>query len=122
MADIDNGDVIVVTDTKGRKLSIQAMDPGDQLDFFEACGKNSTNLAWINMALWACSVRAIDGVPVVMPSGPVKVKQLARQLGHHGLAAVRRGLGIDVDPEAEPEEGAAPQPSTDGVDLDVAKN
>lgn len=122
MADTDNGVVVLVEDSKGRKLSVQEMDPGDQLDFFEACGRNSTNIAWINMALWACSVRAIDGVPVVMPSGPEKVKALARKLGHHGLAAVRIALGIDDDPSKPAEDGEAPQPSTDGVDLDVAKN
>ena len=112
-----NGD-IVVTDARGRKLTVHAMDPGDQLDFFEACGANSTNLAWINMALWACSVTAIDSVPVRPATNKQHVKELARRLGHDGLAAVRIALGIDESRE----EYGEPQPDTTGADLDVAKN
>ncbi len=107
--------VTVVTDSKGRKLSINRMDPADQLDFFEACsGGRSSNAAWVTMAMWSASCVAIDGVPVVMPTSPEGIKGLARKLGHEGLAAIR--IALDDD------EQAPDAPSTDGVDIELAKN
>ena len=107
--------VVVVTDSKGRKLSINRMDPADQLDCFEACsGGRSSNAAWVTMAMWAASCVAIDGVPVVMPSSPEGIKALARKLGHDGLTAIRLGL--------DDAEQASDAPSVDGVDLELAKN
>ena len=90
------------------------MDPADQLDFFEACsGGRSSNAAWVMMAMWAASCIAIDGVPVTMPTSPDGIKALARKLGHDGLAAIRIALDdAEQDPDA---------PSTDGVDLELAK-
>ena len=106
--------VTVVKDSKGRKLSVNRMDPMDQLDFFEACsGDRSSNRAWVMMALWAASCVAIDGVPVPMPTSPEAVKALARRLGNEGILAVRSVLDGD---------GADADPATSGVDMDLAKN
>ena len=81
-----------VTDSTGRKLVVKEMDPADQLDLFEAAGKNSSNSSWVGMALLVCSVSMIDGVPVPMPSTPDQVKTLARKLGKHGIEAVADAL------------------------------
>lgn len=90
-----------VTDAKGRVISVKEMDPADQLDLFEACAKNSTNQAWVGMALLVCSVTAIDNVPVMMPTNPDQVKALARKLGSDGIAAVANVL--NAAPSETPE-------------------
>ena len=108
--------VTMVTDKKGRQLSVNRMDPADQLDFFEACsGGRASNPAWVSMALWTASCVAIDGVPVSPPTNPDQIKSLARRLGHDGLIAIRNALDSD-------EASSADGPSTDGVDIDLAKN
>ena len=87
------------TDSKGRSISVKEMDPADQLDLFEACARNSTNNAWVGMALLVCSVTALDGVPVMMPRNPDEVKALARRLGSDGIAAVAAALNAtQTDP------------------------
>lgn len=80
--------VTEVTDSKGRKLSLRELDPGDELDLFEACGKNSLNQAWLGTAMMVCSVASIDGTPEPFPRTSDAVKALARRLGHHGIAAI----------------------------------
>jgi hypothetical protein len=82
----------IVVDALGRNLEIKEMDPADQLDLFEACAANSTNVAWVGMALLVCSVTGIDNVPIVMPMTPMQVKALARRLGSEGIAAVSTAL------------------------------
>lgn len=97
-----------VTDSKGRAISVKEMDPADQLDLFEACAKNSTNQAWVGMALLVCSVTSLEGVPVIMPKTPDQVKALARRLGSEGIAAVAAALN--------------PPDKTDDAVVEVAKN
>ena len=106
MADIN------VTDSTGRVLTIREMDPADQLDLFEACAQNSTNQAWVGMALLVCSVRGIDGLPWPMPTKPHQVKTLARKLGREGIDAVAKVLRGDEE---------APKVAIDEVQA-VAKN
>lgn len=91
-------------DDKGRIIGIKEMDPADQLDLFEACAKNSTNQAWVGMALLVCSATSIDAVPVMMPRTPDEVKALARKLGSSGIAAI---AGVLNSAESDPAEVAA---------------
>lgn len=98
----------------GLSLGVCEMEPSDQLDLFEACGRMSTNPAWVGMALLACSVREINGIPEEMPANPEQVKRLANRIGHDGLAAVRRVL--------EGEDDAKVSTGTERVDIEVAKN
>jgi hypothetical protein len=86
-------DLTTVTTDDGRVLGVIEMDPADQLDLFEACGDLSTNQQWVGMALLACSVRSINGVPVPQPANKLQVRALAKQLGKKGIAAVAKFLG-----------------------------
>ena len=103
----------IVESKNGMKLGVVELDPADQLDLFEACGRMSTNPGWVGLALLACSVRSINGVPEPMPATQDQVRNLARRLGHEGIAAVRKSLEGDTD--VTPVGG-------EKVDADVAKN
>lgn len=80
----------------GRVLRLREMDPADMLDLIEAAGENAGNRAWLRFAMLACSVQAIDGVPVPFPRDPGGVKALARRIGTAGLEAVRAALFTDT--------------------------
>lgn len=86
--------------------TVQALDPGDMFDLFEACAEMSGNRAWVGYASRVCSVRDIDGVPVPFPRSKDDVKMLARKIGTAGMDALLE----DVN--------AAP----DNVDPAIAKN
>lgn len=96
-------DAMEVADAGGRRLRLRVMDPADMLDLLEAAGENAGNRAWLRFAMIACSVQAIDEVPVPFPRDPAGVKALARRLGTDGLDAARLAL---FGEEAEAEAGA----------------
>ena len=82
------------------------------LDFFESfTAKQVSSRAWFRYALWICSVRSVDGVPVMFPRDGAEVKDLAKRLGHEGVLAVQKAI--------DGEEG---EPAADEVDLAAAKN
>jgi len=81
-----------VTDSLGRKLAVIEMDPGDQLDLYEACDRHSSNPGWLGMALLVCSCTSIDGIPTPTPRNPDQVKSLARKLGKPGIEAIAIAL------------------------------
>lgn len=103
---------LFVTDSKGRKLGIREIDPGDLLDLIEACGPEGVpSNDWIKQAILAASVRSIDGVPVLPAISKQHVRNTLRMLGFHGMDAVREGLRV---PSGES--------STSGADVELAKN
>lgn len=90
---------LYTTDEKGRKLEIRALGALDLLDLLEAAGVNAGNQQWLGIAMRACSVRSIDGVPIPMPVKRDQVRALVAKLDMHGLAAVSQALGA-ADEEA----------------------
>lgn len=94
------------------KLEVNPLSPGEMLDFFEAfTTKQVSSPAWFKFALWICSVRTVDGIPVEFPRNGKEVKDLANILGHDGVLAVQKVING--------EEGEA---AVDQVDLEIAKN
>lgn len=87
--------------------SIRALDPGDMFDLFEACSEMSSNRAWVGYASRVCSVRDIDGVPVLFPRSKDDVKALARKIGNEAMDALLEDARGDT---------------IEGTDLAVAKN
>ena len=79
---------IVVTDAKGRKITIQPLDPGDMLDLMEAAGDASSNVGYVRYAMVVCSVIMIDAVPVPRATKKAEIKALGRKLGNDGFSAV----------------------------------
>ena len=96
-----------VRDAQGRRLVLRRMSMLDKLRLFKAAGPVlAQNAPWIGIALLACSVVAIDEVPVPPPSSEAQIEALVRQLGDEGIRAVAGAIDV----------AAAP------VDLDAAKN
>lgn len=89
----------------GRRLQLRDANPADMLDLIEAAGSAAGSAAWMRYALMICSVSAIDGKPVIMPSTKEGVRELGRRLGNVGMDALARAHypdpeeGHDVDSE-----------------------
>jgi len=96
-----------VVDGKGRRLELRRLTALDKLRLFKAAGPSlAQNQPWLGMALLACSVVAIDAVPVPTPATEAQIEALVQLLGDEGIAAV----------------AAALDPGRTHVDVDIAKN
>lgn len=79
---------VVVIDALGRRLAVRNITALDKLRLFKAAGPAlAQNEPWLGMALLACSVHAIDDVPVPMPGNEHQIEALVARLGDAGIAA-----------------------------------
>lgn len=90
----------------GRRFQLREANPGDMLDLIEAAGSASGSAAWMRYALMICSVSAIDGKPVMMPSTKEGVRDLGRRIGNLGMDALAQAHypEQDVNASAMPSE------------------
>ena len=95
-ADIDGGD--------GRRFQLRDANPADMLDLIEAAGSAASSAAWMRYALMICSVSAIDGKPVIMPSTKEAVRELGRRIGNIGMDALSRAHYPESEVDAEHED------------------
>ncbi len=96
--------IMPVTDAQGRVLAIRRLGALDRLRLFKAAGAGLVgNAGWMGMATLACSVTAIDDVPVPSPASEAQVEALVARLGDAGIAAVAAALSA-----AAPSDAAAP--------------
>ena len=96
----DQREVLRIT-FNGRVVEAVELDMADQWDFMEIAGRQLDNEPWANTALLACSVTAIDGVPV--PRGVKtrdEIRRILRKLGEDGVDAVQ----IALEPREPPSE------------------
>ncbi len=83
-----------VTDAKGRSLLLRRLTALDKLRLFKAAGPMlAQNQPWLGMAMLACSVAAIDDVPVPPPVNEQQIEALVSRLGDTGIAAAAAALG-----------------------------
>jgi hypothetical protein len=88
-----------VTDVDGRRLTIRRMTALDRLRLFKAAGPLlSQNEPWLGMALIACSVSAIDDVPIPPPANEFQIEAMVGRLGDSGVAAVAAALQQPAQP------------------------
>lgn len=81
-------------DGMGRVLGLRRLTALDKLRLFKAAGPVlAQNQMWLGMAVLACSVSAIDGVPVPAPANEAQIEALVARLGDAGIAAVSAALG-----------------------------
>ncbi len=74
----------------------------DRLRLFKAAGPQlAQNGPWLGIALLACSVTAIDDVPVPMPGTELQIEALVARLGDTGIAAAAAALTRAIEPTAE---------------------
>jgi Mg2+ and Co2+ transporter CorA len=81
----------IVTDSKGRTLTIKKLNAFDRMKLFQAAGAElSENSSWIAYALCACSVTAIDAVPEAFPHNQRAIENMVKVLGDEGIEAVSK--------------------------------
>jgi hypothetical protein len=82
----------VLTDAKGRKLTLRKLTVLDQARMLRAIGsrdpKQAQNQPYVQLVECACMVEAIDGVPVVMPNNEAQIDALLGKLGDEGTAVL----------------------------------
>jgi hypothetical protein len=98
-----------VIDGNGRRLTIRRLTALDRLRLFKAAGPLlAQNQPWLGMALIACSVAAIDDVPVPSPSNELQIEAMIGRLGDTGVAVIAQVL------EQSPETSIAEMVDTAG--------
>lgn len=97
-----------VIDAGGRSIELRGMTALDKLRLFKAAGAAlSQNEMWLGMALLACSVTAIDDIPVPQPMSEAQIESLIARLGDVGLVAVGEALEQTVTEEPIAEDPVA---------------
>ena len=80
-----------ITDADGRVLTVRVLHALDKLRLFKAVGAElAHNQPYLGLAMLACSVTAIDGIPVPIAATEAQVEALVSRLGDVGLAAKLR--------------------------------
>ncbi len=88
-----------VIDGNGRRLTIRRLTALDRLRLFKAAGPAlAQNQPWLGMALIACSVAAIDNVPIPSPSNELQIEAMIGRLGDTGVAAIAQVLEQSAEP------------------------
>lgn len=83
----------VISDDGGRQLTLRKLTALDRLRLFKAAGPVlAQNQSWLGMALIACSVAAIDDVPIPPPINESQIEAMIGRLGDAGVAAIARAL------------------------------
>lgn len=89
-----------IDDPTGRRLSLRRLTALDKLRLFKAAGPLlAQNQPWLGMAMLACSVTAIDDVPVPPPTNEGQIEAMVSRLGDAGIAAVAGALKLDAETE-----------------------
>ena len=89
----------VAVDAQGRRLSLRRLGALDKLRLFKAAGPVlAQNQPWLGMAVLACSVTAIDDVPVPAPVTEAQIEALVSRLGDDGIAAVGAAMAGALAP------------------------
>ena len=89
-----------VMDANGRRLSLRQMTALDKLRLFKAAGPDlAQNQPWLGMAMLACSVMALDDVPVPPATCEQHIESMVSRLGDAGIAAVADALGAGHQPD-----------------------
>ena len=95
--------VVPVTDAQGRLLAVRRLGALDRLRLFKAAGAGlAGNAGWMGMATLACSVTAIDDVPVPPPVSEAQIEALVARLGDAGIAAVAASLSAASSEASSP--------------------
>jgi hypothetical protein len=83
----------ITTDAEGRVLALRRLTSLDKLRLFKAAGPMlAQNHLWLGMATLACSVAAIDDVPVPVPVNEAQIEALVSRLGDSGINAIAAAL------------------------------
>jgi len=91
-----------VTDAQGRRIELRQLTALDKLRLFKAVGPMlAQNQPYLGLAVLACSVTAIDGIPVPAPVNEAQIESMVARLGDAGLAAIGGALRAEPGLDAE---------------------
>jgi hypothetical protein len=91
-----------ITDADGRSITLRRLTALDKLRLFKAAGPIlAQNQPWLGMAVLACSVVAIDGVPVPAPANELQIEAMVGRLGDAGISAIAASLSVEPLSPAE---------------------
>ncbi len=100
------GTAPVVTDAEGRRIALRRLSALDKLRLFKAAGPVlAQNQPWLGMAVLACSVTAIDDVPVPVPATEQQIESMVARLGDAGINAI--AVALDAEPATDSPEAVA---------------
>ncbi len=104
----------VLTDAKGRKLTLRKLNVLDQARLFRAMGADqANNQPYGYLVQTAASVADIDGTPVPFPTNERTIDLAIGMLGDPGYNAVIRELKAEMEAAtAEAEDAAKEKPSS----------
>ena len=89
-----------VTDSQGRRITLRRLNALDKLRLFKAAGPVlAQNQPWLGMAVLACSVAAIDDVPVPAPGTEAQIEAIIARLGDVGIEAIAAALSEEPAPD-----------------------
>ena len=95
-----------VTDGQGRRIALRRLNALDKLRLFKAAGPVlAQNQPWLGMAVLACSVTAIDDVPVPVPATEQQIESMVARLGDGGINAI--AVALDAEPATDSPEAVA---------------
>lgn len=99
----------VITDARGRKLTLRKLNVLDQVKLLRAIGPDqSNNQPYVMIANLAASVSDIDGVPVPMPTKERDIDACIARLDDDGFNALRVHFQQEIaDAEAAAEAAVA---------------
>ncbi|RKR46316.1 hypothetical protein [Paraburkholderia sp. BL17N1] len=79
---------VLVSDARGRTITMRKPNPITKLRFIDAMGESSTNRLWVSN-IWALMfVTAVDGNPVPTPTNKNQIEALYQRLDDDGIVAV----------------------------------
>jgi len=85
-----------IYDSDGHRITIRRLTALDKLRLFKAAGPVlSQNDLWLGMAALACSVSAINDLPIPAPTNELQVETLISRLGDSGIAAIAAALAVE---------------------------
>jgi hypothetical protein len=97
--DVPSNDVVakqnksfVVTDAKGRAITLKKPGVLSQFRLIEALGDTAKNVVYTSMVLPIIFVTDIDGDPIPQPQSKREIEALIQRLDDEGIEAVSNGV------------------------------
>jgi hypothetical protein len=79
----------IVTDAKGRRITLRKINVLDQVKMLRAIGpKQAENQPYFNIVECAFMADMLDGIPLPMPSTEQQIDAAIGRLGDEGIAAI----------------------------------
>jgi hypothetical protein len=99
---------VVLTDAKGRKLTLRKITVLEQVRMLRAIGPaQSENQPYFQMVECACMVAQIDELPMMMPNNEQQIDAVISRLGDEGMSAVMVSRIAEVQAARDAAEAAA---------------